>query len=92
MHEEALLRDLMRKIEEIARANGSVRVRRVRVWIGALSHLSEQQLCRGWSDRTQGTVAEGSVVEVELSHDRTDPRAMGVVLKSIDTEDEPPPR
>ena len=87
MHEEAILRDLVRKVEEVARTNGSVRVDRVRIWVGALAHLSEGQARNRWSTLTQGTVAEGSRLEIELSSDLADPQSTGVVLKSLDAEE-----
>ena len=89
MHEEAILHDLVRKVEEIARTNGSARVRCVRIWVGALAHLSEHQARHRWTTLTQGTVAEGSRLEVELSSDLADPQAAGVVLRSLDAEEGP---
>lgn len=90
MHEEALLRDLVRKVEEIARSHGSARVGRVRLWVGALAHLSEDQARHRWATLTQGTVAEGSRLEIELSSDLADPHATGVVLRSLDAEEGAP--
>lgn len=87
MHEEALLRDLLRKVEEVARANGSGHVGRVRIWVGALAHLSEDQARGRWSLLTRGTVAEGSRLDVEVSSDLSDPRAAAVVLRSFDAEE-----
>ncbi len=83
MHEEALLRDLVRKVEEVARAHRVERVERVRLWVGALSHLTEGTLRARWSMATIGSVAEGSGLEVESSLDVHDPRAQGVVLQSL---------
>lgn len=84
MHEEALLRDLLSKVEEVARAHGLVRVRRVRLWVGAFSHLSEEQLRARWALAGAGTVAEGSTLDLEVSDDLADPRAQEVVLRSLD--------
>jgi hydrogenase nickel incorporation protein HypA/HybF len=84
MHEEAVLRDLVRKVEEVARANGAERVTRVRLWVGALSHLSETGLGERWALATRATPLEGCEVEVEMSTDARDPRAGGVVLRSVD--------
>ncbi len=89
MHEEAVLGDLLRKIEEVARSNGAREVGEVRLWIGALSHLSEHQVRERWGGLTRGTVAEGARLDVELSHDLEDPRATGVVLMSLDVRDRP---
>lgn len=84
MHEEALLRDLLHKVEEVARAHGARRVDGIRLWVGALAHLSGTQVRERWALLSRGTVAEGARVEVELSQDLGDPRATGIVLKSLD--------
>jgi hydrogenase nickel incorporation protein HypA/HybF len=84
MHEEALLRDLLRKVEEIARANGGGHVTRVQLWVGALSHLSEGTLEERWALATRETGLKGSHLEVEMSTDPHDPRAAAVVLRSVD--------
>lgn len=86
MHEEALLRDLLRKVEEVARSNRSSRIARVRLWVGALAHLADGPARERWALLTRGTVAEGSRLEIERSSDLADPRASGVVLTSLDTE------
>lgn len=90
MHEEALLRDLLRKVEEVARAHGARRVGEIRLWVGALAHLSEPQVRERWDLLSRGTVAQGARIEVELSADLGDPRATGVVLKSLDLTEVPP--
>ena len=87
MHEEAVLKDLVRRTESVAREQRAVRVTRARVRIGALSHLTATTLRERWPMATRGTVAEGSVVEVETTSDITDPRARDVVLTSVDVAD-----
>ncbi len=89
MHEEALLRDLVRKVEEVARTHRSERVTRIRLWVGAFAHLSPPQLRDRWTTAAAGTAAERAELEIEFSHDTSDPRATGVVLVSVDAE---PPR
>jgi hydrogenase nickel incorporation protein HypA/HybF len=88
MHEEALLKDLRRKIVEVARENGAEHVTRVRLWVGALCELNESGLKAAWPRTTKGTAAERSVLEVETSKDLHDPRAEDVILTSLDVEDE----
>jgi hydrogenase nickel incorporation protein HypA/HybF len=92
MHEKAVLRDLLKKVDEVARANGFSRLTRVRLWVGALSHFSEATLREHWSDAVPGTVAEGAALDIEVSEDRTDPRAQGVVLLSVGGEPREGPR
>ncbi|HTT15327.1 MAG TPA: hydrogenase maturation nickel metallochaperone HypA [Thermoplasmata archaeon] len=84
MHEEAVLRDLVDRVSAIAREAGAGRVTRVRVWIGAFSHLTEATLRDRWPTATDGTAAGGSALEVEVSTDARDPRAQAVVLRSVD--------
>lgn len=92
MHEEALLRDLLRKIDEVARRHGARRVTGVSVWIGALSHLSPSWLRGRWELATAGSIAAGARLTVRLSTDAADPRAAGVVLESVETDEEDPSR
>jgi hydrogenase nickel incorporation protein HypA/HybF len=84
MHEEALLRDLLRKVDEVARDQGIPRVVRVRLWVGALSHFSEPQLRARWALAVPGTVAAEAELLVDVSLDPDDPRASRVILTSLD--------
>jgi len=84
MHEEALLRDLLRKVEEVARTNRVAQVTRIHLWVGALSHFSEAALRERWSLATRETALKGSSLEVEMSTDPNDPQAGGVILRSVD--------
>jgi len=86
MHEEALLRDLRRKLIEVAREAGAP-VRRVRIRVGALSHVTEESLRRRWSEVVDGTPARDARLEVELSRDPADPAAQGVYLVDLTVED-----
>jgi hydrogenase nickel incorporation protein HypA/HybF len=86
VHEKALMDDLMRKLEAEAQAEGGRRVTRIRVRLGALSHLTEAHFREHFEDAARGTLAEGAAVEAELRTDPTEPGAQGVVLESIDLE------
>lgn len=86
MHEAALMRDLLRKIEAEARAAGGRRVTRVRVRLGALSHFTAAHFREHFEDASRGTIAEGATVEAVLRTNPTDPDAQGVVLESVDVE------
>ena len=70
MHEKALMDDLMRKITAQAQAEGGVRVTRIRVRLGALSHFTAVHFREHFEDASRGTVAAGAEVEAEV---RTDP-------------------
>jgi len=86
MHEKALMDDLMAKILEVAHAEGGVRVRRIRVHLGALSHFTPAHFREHFDDAARGTLAEGAVIEAELGTDITAPVASGVVLESVEVE------
>jgi hydrogenase nickel incorporation protein HypA/HybF len=86
MHERALMTDLMREIEAVARADGATRVTRVSVRLGALSHFTPEHFLEHFVDASRGTLAEGAVVDAVLEDDLDDPRATGVVLESVEVE------
>jgi hydrogenase nickel incorporation protein HypA/HybF len=78
--------DLMRKIESVARENGGVRVTRVTVRLGALSHFTPEHFREHFVDASRGTVAEGAEVDSVLEDDIHAPNANGVVLESVEVE------
>lgn len=86
MHERALMNDVMRKIESVARESGAARVTRVSVRLGALSHFTPEHFREHFVDASHGTLAEGADVDAVLADDLDDPRAAGVVLESIEVE------
>jgi hydrogenase nickel incorporation protein HypA/HybF len=86
MHERALMRDLMREIEGVARADGATRVTRISVRLGALSHFTEEHFREHFVDVSRRTLAEGAVVDAVLESDIADPRATGIVLDSVEVE------
>ena len=86
MHEKKLMDDLMQEIEAQAKAEGAVRVTRIRVRLGALSHFTPHHFEEHFEDASRDTLAEGAEVEAELGTDPTEPAAQGVVLESIDVE------
>lgn len=89
MHEEALLRDLVRKVDELAVRERATTVRTVRLWVGALSHLRADDLISQWARVAAGTAGARAVVEAVTSTDVRDPRAQGVVLVSLDLAHDP---
>lgn len=86
MHEEAMLRDLVRKAEEVARGAAPAHVTRVRLWVGARSHLGGPELKERWTNAVAGTTLSGAEVEIETSPDRADTNAERVILRSLDVE------
>lgn len=84
MHEFSLMADLMRKIEQVAAEHDAARVTRVRVWLGALAHITPEHFREHFEDGTRGTVAEGAELEVETSDDDAHPEAQQILLRSLD--------
>jgi len=84
MHERALMQDLMSKIESVARDQNAPRVVRVKVWLGALSHMTGPHFMEHFEQAAEGTVAQGADVEFEISDDITHPQARGVLLRQIE--------
>jgi hydrogenase nickel incorporation protein HypA/HybF len=83
VHEEAMVRDLVRRAEEIRRAEGTARLASVRVWLGALAHCSEDGLRGRWAIAVRDTPLASARLEVDVSEDADDPRAQSIVLESV---------
>jgi hydrogenase nickel incorporation protein HypA/HybF len=86
VHERALMRDVMRKIEEVALSDGGTGVTRVRVRLGALSHFTPAHFREHFEDASRGTIAEGAEIDAILDGDIADARARDVVLESVEVE------
>lgn len=87
MHEMTLLRDLLHKIDEIARREQASRVVGVKVRIGALAHISGEHFREHFEEATQGHVAQGARLDVVELSDESDPLAQEIVLESLEVED-----
>ncbi len=79
--------DLMRKIAELAREQGRARIAAVKVWLGALSHMTPEHFREHWEEAARGGPAAEARVDVEASADIHDPDARGIRLVSVDVED-----
>jgi hydrogenase nickel incorporation protein HypA/HybF len=85
MHERALLADLVREIESVARREKARRVCGVRVRVGPMSHLTPAHFVEHFVDATRGTIAEGARCDVE-EIDSQDPLAQSIVLESVELD------
>ncbi len=83
MHEEALMRDLRRKVEELSRGAGGAAILRASVALGPLAHVDEPRLRQLWARAMAGGPAEAAVLEVELLPSPTDPRAASLLLRTV---------
>jgi hydrogenase nickel incorporation protein HypA/HybF len=86
MHERTLMRDVMARIEDVARAEGAARVTRVSVRLGALSHLTPEHFREHFDDAALGTLAEGASVVAVVDDNPAADRARDVVLESVEVE------
>lgn len=87
MHEAALIRDVLHRVEAVAAGQPGARVTVIRLWVGGLAHLTEAGLRERWSLATEGSAAKGARLEITVSEDLHDPRAEGIVLESLDLTD-----
>lgn len=81
MHERALMRDLLARIDEAARGEGATRVTAVRVRVGPLSHFTPAHFREHFVHAARGTVADGArlVVAADAAGD-------DVVLETLELE------
>jgi hydrogenase nickel incorporation protein HypA/HybF len=86
LHEHALIDDLLRKIESVAATERSSRVSRIRVELGALSHLTPEHFMEHFEQAAAGTVAEGAEVVINARDDPLEPAADQIILTSVDIE------
>jgi len=87
MHETALVRDVVRRINDLARGGDARRVIGARIWLGALSHLSPEHFRAHYSVEARGTAAATAILDIEVSDDLGDPHAQHVRLESIDLDE-----
>jgi hydrogenase nickel incorporation protein HypA/HybF len=86
MHEASLMASLMRQIESVASAEEATHVVSVRVWLGALSHMSEQHFAEHFSLASAGTIVEGARLGITLSTDLRHADAELIRLESVEVE------
>jgi hydrogenase nickel incorporation protein HypA/HybF len=86
MHETGIVRDLVRRLEHVARDANAEAVSGVEVWLGALSQFSPEHFREHFEDEARGTIAEGAALKILASDDPADPDALHVVIKSVDLE------
>jgi len=86
MHEASLINDLMRRVADVAAAQGAARVVAVDVWLGALSQFSPEHFREHFEDASRGTPAEGADLHVTLSDDTAHRDAQSVLLQSVEVE------
>ena len=89
MHEASLIRDLTKKVNEVAinnQKNG--KIVSIKVKLGALSHISASHFKDHFEQETRGTFLEGTNIAIEELHDPYDPLAQEIILESVEFEAE----
>ena len=86
MHEAGLMVSLMRRVREVAEAEGARRVTGISVWLGALSHMSAEHFAEHFEQAAGGTIAEGARLDVTVSDDLDDANAQEILLRSVEVE------
>jgi hydrogenase nickel incorporation protein HypA/HybF len=87
MHEFSLIKDLIHKILTIAREQKAKKVVGVTVKLGALSHISQDHFREHFVHASQGTIAEGARLNIELMTDITAPQSLDVLIENIEVVD-----
>ena len=87
MHETALVRDVVRRIEGLAQATSARRITGAKIWLGALSHLSAEHFREHYALEAQGSIAAGAILTIEVSDDLDHPHAQLVRLESVDLDE-----
>jgi len=93
VHEAGLARDLIRKAEDLAVAEGARRVTAVTVRIGSLANVTGEHLREHFTTEAKGTMAEGAAVEVVEGpageEALNDPHALDLLLVGLEVEEGP---
>jgi hydrogenase nickel incorporation protein HypA/HybF len=86
VHEQRLIRDVVSRVEAVARAEGATRVTHVRVRLGALSHFTSEHFREHFVDAARGTLAEGALVDATVEVDIRHEHAGEVMVESVEVE------
>jgi len=87
MHEQSLMVDLMRKINTIGTEQQAKNIVRIKVKLGALSHISADHFKEHFVIAAKGSCAEQAQLDVEVLTDLNDPQAQEIILDSIEIEE-----
>jgi hydrogenase nickel incorporation protein HypA/HybF len=81
MHEATLVRDLVRKVDSVARENSVHQVDLVRIELGAHSHLTSEALREQFEVLSHDSLAQGAQLEVSEVPGTDDIRIASIVAK-----------
>lgn len=86
MHETALVKNLIQKLQTICAEEKAERVVDIAVWLGALCHMSPDHFSDHFRQEAAGTCAEYARLQIEASDDINHPNAQDVLLQSLELE------
>lgn len=84
MHEISLMKDLLNKIDEIAKENNADTVTQVHVQLGPLAHISADHFAEHFKEFTVNTVAQDAKLTITELDDINHPQAQDITLISLD--------
>ena len=88
MHEMTLLRDIFRKIGEVAEENGADRMVAVTLELGAMAHISADHLREHFTRESGGGVARDVRLTIIENTDANDPNAREIILRDLEIAEE----
>jgi hydrogenase nickel incorporation protein HypA/HybF len=86
MHEFSLMNSLMNQIYQIADQQKARKVKKVKVWLGALSHMSAEHFKEHFDEAAVGGIAQNAVLDVTVDTDESSDNAAHILLQSIEVE------
>jgi Zn finger protein HypA/HybF involved in hydrogenase expression len=87
MHETAVVRDVVRRINDLAQGTNARRVTGAKVCLGAFSHLSAEHFREHFIVEAQHTPAAEAALDIEVSDDPDHPHAQHTRLESVDLDE-----
>ncbi|MEO9364649.1 MULTISPECIES: hydrogenase/urease maturation nickel metallochaperone HypA [Candidatus Nitrosocaldus] len=88
MHELALIKDIITRLEAIAIENNARRIRSIRLRFGALTHTPAEifkEQFRMMATAEGKSILDGTKIEIEVA-DEIDDDAQDVILESVELE------
>lgn len=84
MHEMHLMKNIIQKLEQVSRAHQAEKVVSLKVWLGALSHLTPEHFLEHFEYESKNTHVEGALVSFEISNDVEHPDSMEVKILEVE--------
>ena len=84
MHEFSLMANLLKKVEETVKHQKAKRAIKLKVKLGALSHISPSHFTEHFEQGAINTVAEGAELDIKQETDEKADDATEIILESIE--------